>query len=296
MADTRPAIGFIGIGLMGLPMSRRLLARGYAVTVYDVATEKLAPAIEAGAVAGAHPAEVAAKSDLVLLCVLDTAAVEAVVFGPNGVALSASADKLLVDHSTTAATATRELAARLKGETGMGWVDAPVSGGPPAAAEGQLTIMVGGEPEDVERASPVLADLGQRFTRMGPVGAGQATKMVNQVIVGSNFAVLAEALILAEKAGIDAAKLPECLAGGYADSALLQRLYPRMVRRAYTPPAGYARQLLKDLDMVHDLAKAVQAPTPMAAQATSLYRLLVARGLAEADAITVLKLYDKDPV
>ena len=296
MAETKPAIGFIGIGLMGLPMTRRLLSRGYGVTVYDIAREKLGPAVEAGAVAVRNPAEVAARSDLVLLCVLDTAAVEAVVFGPDGVIASAAPDKLLVDHSTTTATLTREMAERLRRETGMGWVDAPVSGGPPAAAEGQLTIMAGGEPGDIERVSLVMADLGQRFTHMGPVGAGQATKMVNQVIVGSTFAVLAEALILAEKAGIDAARVPECLAGGYADGTMLQRMYPRMVERAYTPPAGYARQLLKDLDMVHDLAKAVQAPTPMTAQAANLYRLAVARGLAELDTIAVLKLYDKDPV
>ncbi len=296
MPDGRPAIGFIGIGLMGLPMTRRLLARGWRVTVYDLAPGKLPPAVEAGATAAGSPAEVAAASDLVLLCVLDTPAVEAVVFGAGGVVGSAAPDRLLVDHSTTAMTATRDMAARLQAETGMGWVDAPVSGGPPAAAEGRLTVMAGGEAADIERARPVIADLAGRFTHMGPVGAGQATKMVNQVIVGSTFAVLAEALALAERAGIDAAKLPECLGGGYADSAMLQRMYPRMVRREYTPPAGYLRQLLKDLDMVHDLAKAVQAPTPMTAQAANLYRLAAARGLSELDTIAVAKLYDREPI
>jgi 3-hydroxyisobutyrate dehydrogenase-like beta-hydroxyacid dehydrogenase len=140
-----------------------------------------------------------------------------------------------------------------------------------------------------------MADVAARFTHMGPVGAGQVTKMVNQVLILTNYCVLAEALKLAENGGIDAAKIPQALADGHAGSNLLRAIYPRMVARDFTP-AGFARQVLKDLDMVHDLAKSTATPTPMAAQAASLFRLLNARGHGELDGIAVLKLYDDGPV
>jgi len=177
----------------------------------------------------------------------------------------------------------------------MGWVDAPVSGGPPAAAAGQLAIMAGGEAADVELVRRVMGLVGQRFTHMGPPGAGQLTKFVNQIIVGTGFAVLAEALAFAERAGIDAARLPEALAGGYADSPMLRHFYPRMVKRDFVP-AGYARQVLKDLDMVQAVARELKAPLPMTSQAATLYRMAVARGCGELDAISIVKLYDKTPL
>jgi 3-hydroxyisobutyrate dehydrogenase len=152
--------------------------------------------------------------------------------------------------------------------------------------------MAGGDARDVETVRPVMAALGRRFTHMGPVGAGQVTKMVNQIIAGVTFATLAEAARLAENAGIDAARIPECLAGGYADSTMLQRIYPRMVAREFEPPAARARQMLKDLDMVAALARATGTATPMAAQAGVLYRMLVARGLGGADTSALIRLYD----
>jgi 3-hydroxyisobutyrate dehydrogenase-like beta-hydroxyacid dehydrogenase len=154
--------------------------------------------------------------------------------------------------------------------------------------------MAGGEPEDVERIRPLMADLAGHFTHLGPVGAGQVAKMINQIIVLTNFCVLAEALKLAENAGIDAARIPEALAGGYADGAMLQKHYPRMLARDFEPPGGYARVVLKDLDMVHDIAKASGTATPMSAQAATLYRLLVARGHGHLDGTAVVKLWDQD--
>jgi 3-hydroxyisobutyrate dehydrogenase-like beta-hydroxyacid dehydrogenase len=185
------------------------------------------------------------------------------------------------------------MAQRLRAGTGMGWVDAPVSGGPPAAAAGKLAIMAGGADADIERVRPVMAVLGQSFTHMGGEGAGQLTKLVNQVIVCTNFAVLAEALSFAERAGIDAARVPEALAGGYADTPMLRHFYPRMLRRDFAP-AGYARQVLKDLDMVQSVAKELKAPLPMTSQAATLYRFAVARGLAEMDAVSVFSLFEKE--
>ena len=296
MTADKPTIGFIGTGLLGGPIVLRLLDQGYRVIVHDIDRAKLAPLSQRGAGTAASPAEVTAAADIVQLCLISTAAVEAVVAGTDGVIETADARKLLVDHSTTETATTKRLAARLEAETGMGWVDAPVSGGPPAAAAGALTIMAGGRAADFERARPVLDAIAGSATRMGEVGAGQVTKMINQILVLNQYCVMAEALKLAEASGIDATKIPQCLAGGYADSRMLAHFFPRMIERLYEPPAGYARQVLKDLDMVHDLAKETKTPTPMSSQAASLYRLLVARGHGEQDAIAIYKLYDEPPI
>ncbi len=292
MSDYRPALGFIGIGLMGRPMSLRLLDKGYRLSVRDLVPEKLAAVVAAGAAEAASPAEVARSSDVVMVCVMGSGLVEDIVLGEGGVVEASGPEKVLVDFSTTAVEETRRTAARLAAESGMGWVDAPVSGGPPAAEAGTLTVMAGGAEADVATVAPIVAELAGRVTHMGPVGAGQVTKMINQILVLTNFCVLAEALKLAENAGIDAAKVPECLAGGYAQSAMLTHHYPRMLARQFEPPAGRVKQVLKDLDMVHDLAKATGTPAPMSALAASLYRMLVARGDEDLDAVAVLKLYE----
>jgi 3-hydroxyisobutyrate dehydrogenase len=290
-----PTLGFIGIGLMGEAMTLRLLGLGHRVHVWNYLPGKTDRVRAAGAVVQDDAAGVAREADIVLMCVLDTDAVENSVFGPGGLREGARAGKVVVDHSTIVPDRSVAMAQRLRAETGMGWVDAPVSGGPPAAAAGQLAIMAGGEAGDVERVRGVMGLLGQRFTHMGGPGAGQLTKFVNQIIVGTGFAVLAEALAFAERAGIDAARLPEALAGGYADSPMLRHFYPRMVKRDFAP-AGYARQVLKDLDMVQAAAKDLKAPLPMTAQAATLYRMAVSRGCAELDAISIVKLYDKTPL
>jgi 3-hydroxyisobutyrate dehydrogenase-like beta-hydroxyacid dehydrogenase len=152
--------------------------------------------------------------------------------------------------------------------------------------------MAGGDVAEIERVRPLMADIAGQFTPMGPAGAGLAAKMINQLIVGCSFAVLAEAVALAEAAGIDAARIPECLAGGYADSSMLQKLYPRIVKRDFAPQ-GYARQLLKDLEMLNEFAGGLKSPLPMAGQALSLYRMLVNLGHAELDTGAVFKLYER---
>src|SRR6185312_14088696 len=172
----------------------------------------------------------------------------------NGIAETARADQILVDLSTADPDAIRRMAARLAEKTRTRWVDAPVSGGPPAARDGTMTVMAGGEAADIEAVRPLMADMAGNFTHMGPVGAGQTTKIINQAIVGTGYVLMAEALVLAEAAGLDAAKLPECLAGGFADSNLLRKIYPQMCARAFEPPTSYARQLLKDLKNVGHFA------------------------------------------
>ena len=290
--SSKPGIGYVGVGLMGLPMAKRLVSLGYAVRACDIAAERTAAAEQAGAAAAVSPADAARGADLVLLNLPTTEAVEAAVFGENGVASALRPPQLVIDFSTIKVEKCRAFARRLREMTGAGWIDAPVSGGPPASGTGTLTVMAGGEAADIERTRPLFADVAGRFTHMGPSGAGLAAKMLNQLIVGCGHAVMAEAVVLAEAAGIDPARLPECLAGGLADSALLQRLYPRMVKRDFAPQ-GYVRQLLKDLEMVNEFAGALKAPTPMMGGALSLYRMLAHLGHTELDTAAVLKLYDR---
>lgn len=225
MSETKPKIGFIGLGLMGQAFTTRLVECGYPVTGYDIDAEKIAKAGAHGVAGAESSAAVTAASDIVLMCVIATDAVEAAVLGPGGVVETATSDKILVDHSTTIVGATREMAASLKEKTGMGWVDAPVSGGPPAAREGSLAIMAGGSEADIARVEPVMRDLAGGFTHFGPVGAGQVAKMVNQVLVLNNYCLLAEALALAEAGGIDATKIPEALATGHAGSNMLKAIF-----------------------------------------------------------------------
>jgi 3-hydroxyisobutyrate dehydrogenase-like beta-hydroxyacid dehydrogenase len=285
-------LGYVGVGLMGLPMLKRLVPLGYPVRAYDILPEKTAAAAAAGAAAAVSPADAAKGADLVLLNLPTTDAVEQAVFGDKGVASALRPPQLVVDFSTIKVERCKAFGEKLRKETGCGWIDAPVSGGPPASGTGTLTIMAGGEASDIARAQPLFADVAGRFTHMGPPAAGMATKMLNQLIVGCGHAVMAEAVVLAEAAGIDAARLPECLAGGLADSALLQKLYPRMQRREYAPQ-GYVRQLLKDLEMVSEFAAGLKAPTPMMGEALQMYRILAHLGHTELDTAAVLKVYER---
>jgi 3-hydroxyisobutyrate dehydrogenase-like beta-hydroxyacid dehydrogenase len=279
---------------MGLPMVRRLVSRGHDVVAYDIIDRQVELATAAGARAASAASQVVRDAEFVLLNLPTTDAVEEAVFGSGGVATAITSPQLVIDFSTNEVARGRALAARLREQTGCGWVDAPVSGGPPASGTGTLTVMAGGTPDDVARVAPLMVDIAARFTHMGPVGSGLVAKMINQLIVGCGHAVMAEALLLAESAGIDAARIPECLAGGHADGTLLQKLYPRMAQRDFAPQ-GYARQLLKDLEMVNTFAGGLKAPVPMAGEALSLYRMLIHRGYAELDTAAVFKLYETSP-
>ncbi len=285
-------LGYVGAGLMGLPMVKRLASLKYAIRAYDIVPEKIAAAVAAGAAAASSPADTVQGADLVLLNLPTTDAVEQAVFGDKGVASALKPPQLVVDFSTIKVDKCKAFGAKLRAQTGCGWIDAPVSGGPPASGSGTLTVMAGGEAADIARAQPLFADVAGRFTHMGPPAAGMATKMLNQLIVGAGHAVMAEAIVLAEAAGIDAARLPECLAGGLADSALLQKLYPRMQRREFAPQ-GYVRQLLKDLEMVSEYAAGLKAPTPLMGEALQLYRIVAHLGHTELDTAAVLKAYER---
>ncbi len=175
----------------------------------------------------------------------------------------------------------------------MGWVDAPISGGAPAARKGAMAVMAGASEEDFARAEPVLGHLAGTLTRMGPVGAGQTTKMINQVLVACTFAMLGEACALAQRAGVEAMKIPQALAGGRADSRLLQEFLPKMAKPDFTVE-GRIGLMLKDLEMVHDLAKATGSVMPVTALVTEINRQLVLRGLGDADNSALVTLYQED--
>lgn len=296
MSTDKPHIGFIGLGLMGRAFTARLIECGYTVTGFDLDADKVARAVEHGVAPAASCRDVAEHSNIVLTCVTSTECLRDAVFRDDGVAAGATSGKILVDLSTTIVDDTREMAEQLRAKTGMGWVDAPVSGGPGAAGSGTLAIMAGGAQADIDTVGALMANVSSSFTHFGPVGAGQVAKMVNQILVLNNYAVLAEALALAEAGGIDAAKIPQALAAGHAGSNMLQSMFPRMIERDFEP-AGYARQILKDLDMLHDLAKQMTVPTPMSSQTATLFRILNAKGHGDLDGVAILKLFDgKDTV
>jgi 3-hydroxyisobutyrate dehydrogenase-like beta-hydroxyacid dehydrogenase len=288
----KPRIGYLGLGLMGGAMTRHLVSKGYEVTGFDPVAEKRDAAHKNGVRVVMHARDVVPEADFILLNLPTTEAVLDAVFGTEGIAASLSARQILIDFSTIKVDAARAAAERLLAEAGCGWIDAPVSGGPPAAGSGTLTVMAGGREGDLERVRTLMADIAARFTPMGPSGAGLVAKMINQLIVGCTHAVLAEAAVLADSAGIDAALIPECLAGGHADGSLLQRLYPRMVAGEFAPQ-GYLRQLLKDLEMVHAFAGSSQCSAPMTAEALSLYRLAARLGFSELDTSAVVKIYER---
>jgi 3-hydroxyisobutyrate dehydrogenase len=231
--DSRAPLGFVGLGLMGGAIARRLLGAGYPLVVWNRSPEKLAPLVGTGARKAAEPSEVARAANIIFLCLTDDQAVEEVVFGRGGIAEAGTRDKLIVDCSTIKPTACRQLARRLATATGMRWIDAPVTGGRTGAEAGRLVIIAGGGAADIERIRPVMAAISQTFVRMGPQGAGLVTKLCNQVINACNKVVLSEMLVLAQRGGIEPAALPAVLKGGSADSIQLQREVPRMVERDF---------------------------------------------------------------
>jgi 3-hydroxyisobutyrate dehydrogenase len=291
----QPTIGFIGMGLMGIPMTLRLLGAGFEVHVWNRSIEKCADVVSAGAILANKLDDLVRHSDIVMLCVTDTAAVKDVVFGDAGVASSARAGQILIDFSSIEPQATRLMAERLYTISGCVWVDAPVSGGVLGAEHGTLAIMAGG-PEDVlETIRPVLAPLSQRVTRVGDVGSGQVTKICNQMLVSCNVLVMAEVMALAEKAGVDAEQIPVALKGGFADSIPLQLTGSRMAKRDFDDVKWHVKTLLKDLDMANDLAKIMNSSTPMVGLGAELMRLHASQGNAERDPSTLVSMYLEKP-
>jgi 3-hydroxyisobutyrate dehydrogenase-like beta-hydroxyacid dehydrogenase len=284
-------VGFVGLGLMGQGFTRRLAEKGYRVVAFDIDEAKLNASAAWGVSPASSAAAVAEALEVVLVSVINTAAVEDVTTGPRGFIAAEITGKICVDVSTTELEATHRIAAALRAR-GMDFVDAPVSGGPGAAKTGTLAIMAGGSDAAIGKITPLMRELGE-FTHMGGVGTGQATKLVNQTIVLTNYCVLAEALRLAQAYGVDAAKIPDALKSGFAGSNMLGPIFPQMLAEDFKP-RGFARQVLKDLEMLQAAARDKHLAMPMAAQALTLYRLLNASGKAELDAASVVSLYPQE--
>lgn len=279
-------VAFCGLGLMGAAMVRRLLAAGYEVCVWNRSARKASAFVDAGARFAPTPAQAAEGADAVLLCVRDGAAVESVVFGAGGLR-EARGLAWIADHSSIAPEATRDFARRLKEACGADWIDAPVSGGVSGVEAGTLAIMAGGPSAAIAEASRVMGAYAGRVTRMGEVGAGQATKLCNQTIVATTVLAIAEAVSFAQRNGIDAALLPEALAGGWADSSPLRVFVPRMVR-AHEQSIGALSTMLKDVETVAATAQRSGLPMPVAGNVLQVLRVAAAMGLADAELSAVI--------
>lgn len=291
MSDKKPTLGFIGIGLMGKPMTLRLLDAGFNVNVWNRSPEKLPSVIDAGANAYYSVAELVRASEVIILCLADTAVVESIV--RNEIATSGAEGKLLIDLSSIHPENTRQLATLLREQCAMGWVDAPVSGGVAGAEQGNLAIMAGGSATNIDIARMVLAPLYKQLTHMGEVGSGQITKICNQMIVSCNVLVIAEMMALAKQAGVDAKQIPVALSGGFADSKPLQIVGPEMATDTFEPVKWRVKTLLKDLNMAVDLSTKQGTSVPMSAVASQLMQLHGSHGFLEQDPSTLIKLYTK---
>ena len=284
-------VAVIGAGIMGSAISTRLLATGQIVTVFDLDAVKVAALVKKGAKAASSIAEAVSASDFVILSLNHADIVRKAVFGDKGVASAASADKVLIDMSSIDPKDTAEMSGRLAAETGMKWVDCPLSGGAPGALNGRLTIMAGGEEADFERARAVMQHLAANYNLMGPSGAGQTVKLINQLFCAVAFQAVAEAVKLAEAGGVDAARIPAALKGGRADNAIMQEFMGKFAARDYTP-TGRIDNMLKDLDSLQAFAQKTRTPLPMTGQVVEIHRLLCAMGLGSKDSAEMMRLLD----
>ncbi|MFB0690619.1 NAD(P)-dependent oxidoreductase [Agrobacterium pusense] len=282
-------VALIGAGAMGGAIGTRLIETGNQLTVFDLDAEKVAALTSLGAQSASTAAEAASVSDVVILSLNSPKIVRIAVFGKDGVAAGAKPGTLIIDMSSIDPEATKELAADAA-RKGLRWVDSPLSGGAPKALVGQLTLMAGGSEKDVADAHRVLRHVASNYTHMGPCGAGQTTKLINQVLCGLNFLAVAEATQLALDAGVDAAKIPQALKGGRADSAILQEYMPRYVARDYRR-TGRIDNMVKDLNGAQDLARRTNTAMPLTAVCAEVHRMLTAAGLGGEDQAALMEFF-----
>lgn len=284
-------IGFIGLGIMGRGMAANILRAGFPLTVWNRTPGRADELVAAGAHLASSPADLAARSDIVISCVSDTPDVEAVLFGPQGAIEGARPGMLMIDMSTISPQGAQQFAARLS-ERGIGFLDAPVSGGSEGAARGTLSIMVGGPAELVERAMPVLQAMGKTITHVGGHGAGQTVKLVNQILVVGTMLAISEAFVFAQASGVDLEKTLAAVSGGAAGSWMLSNRGPQVIRRDWRP--GFTIDLQqKDLRLVLAAADAVGAPMLATSTVFHLYRTLQAAGLGHEGNHALIKALER---
>jgi 3-hydroxyisobutyrate dehydrogenase len=286
-------IGFIGLGNIGAPMAMRIVDAGHPLRVYNRGPNRADPFAARGVPVAPSAAALARECDIVFMCVSNTAAVEAVVFGPDGVAAGGRTGMLVVDLSTIHPQATRDMAARLARTHGMGWVDSPVSGGPGGAAAGTLAAMVGGSTQDVERVRPVLRAFAGKVTHMGPAGNGMATKACNQMLSFGACAVACETLNLAARFGLDPNQLLEAVTGGFADSNMLRHYGKQITSGNFS---GNTVTAMKDLEIGLDMARLTASPLPMISMVASFFRMALDKGHTATGMAAPMHLYADGPL
>jgi len=284
-------VAVVGAGIMGTAIATRLLERGHKVWSFDLDAVKVAALAAKGASSAASIVDATRASDFVILSLNHADIVRAAVFGKDGVASAATPQKLLIDMSSIDPAATAEMAVQLQSTTGMAWLDCPLSGGQPGALAGKLTVMAGGTDDDFERARVVMKDLCANYTLMGSNGAGQTTKLVNQLFCALAFQAVAEAVKLAEAGGVDPAKIPAALAGGRADGRIMQEFMAKFAARDFTP-TGRLDNMLKDLDSVQAFSLKTKTPLPLTSAVTDIHRMLIAMGLGAKDSAEAMRLLD----
>jgi len=284
-------IGFIGLGIMGKPMARNLLKAGYSLTVYDIVPEKIDDVVEAGAKAGSSSKEVAEKSEIVITMLPNSPEVKEAVLGKNGVLEGAKPGTILIDMSSIAPLASKEVAEKAK-EKGVTVLDAPVSGGEPKAIEGTLAIMVGGSQETFDEVEDILSVMGASVTRVGEIGSGNMTKLANQIIVALNIAAMSEAMVLAAKAGVNAEKVFQAIRGGLAGSTVLDAKMPLVLEGNFKP--GFRIELhIKDLANALDTAHEVGVPVPLSSAVMEVMQALKVDGKGADDHGGIIQFYEK---
>ncbi len=284
-------VGFIGLGIMGGAMAGNLLKAGFPVTVWNRTAARAEPLAQAGATVAASPRAVAEQSDIIITMVTASEDVRSVVLGDDGIVHGARPGAVVVDMSTISPQVTREIAEALAGQ-GVHMLDAPVSGGDVGARNATLSIMVGGEADVVERVRPVFEAMGKKITHIGPNGAGQTCKLVNQILVVGNNMAMAEALVFATRAGVDVAKVVEAVAGGAAGSWQLSNLGPRILKRDFAPGFSVANQQ-KDLRLALEAADQMSLPLPSTSYIHNMFRVLESEGLAGEGTQALVKALEK---
>ena len=284
-------IGFIGLGIMGKPMCKNLLKAGHQLIVYNRSSGAMDELLSAGAAVATSPKDVAERSDIIMTMLPNSPDVREVILGVNGVIEGARPGSLVIDLSSIAPNASREIAESLA-QNKVRFLDAPVSGGEPKAIDGTLSIMVGGNSEDFEEVYPLLKAMGSTIVLCGGVGAGNVTKLANQVIVAINIAAVSEALVLATKAGANPETVFQAIRGGLAGSTVLDAKAPLMLQRKFEP--GFRLGLhIKDLNNVLETGHQLGAPLPLTASVLEMMQVLKTYGLAEADHGALVQYYEK---
>ena len=284
-------IGFIGLGIMGKPMSKNLLKAGYQLVVYDLHEQSVAEVVEAGAEKGDSIKDVAAKAEVIITMLPNSPQVKEVVLGEDGVIDAAKQGALVIDMSSIAPLVSREVGEKLAAKE-IRFLDAPVSGGQPKAVDGTLSIMVGGKETDFEESLPILKCMGASAVLCGDVGAGNVTKLANQIIVAVNIAAMSEALVLATKAGVDPESVYKAIRGGLAGSTVLDAKAPLVMDRKFDP--GFRINLhIKDLNNIMETGHEVGAPLPLSASVMEMMQSLKVDGHGDKDHGSLVLFYEK---